>query len=76
MKKQRVLFLCTGNSCRSQMAEGLLKHLADDTYESLSAGARPAGYVHEQAIAVMAESRNRIPTSTARIEMTRRHAMK
>ena len=53
--KRRVLFLCTGNSCRSQMAEGLLRHLAGDRYESLSAGSRPAGYVHPQAIEAMRE---------------------
>lgn len=52
---RRILFLCTGNSCRSQMAEGLLRHLAGERYESLSAGARPAGYVHPMAIEVMAE---------------------
>jgi len=51
----RVLFLCTGNSCRSQMAEGLLRNLAPDAYESLSAGSRPAETVHPMAIAVMQE---------------------
>lgn len=53
--RRRVLFLCTGNSCRSQMAEGLLRHLAGDRFEALSAGARPAGYVHPRAIAAMGE---------------------
>jgi len=51
----RILFLCTGNSCRSQMAEGLLRNLAPDAYESLSAGSRPAEAVHPMAIAVMQE---------------------
>ena len=51
--KQRILFLCTGNSCRSQMAEGLLRQLAGDRFESLSAGAKPAGFVHPLAIEVM-----------------------
>ncbi|MEZ6067775.1 MAG: arsenate reductase ArsC [Planctomycetaceae bacterium] len=51
----RVLFLCTGNSCRSQMAEGLLRSIAGDRCESLSAGANPAGYVHPLAVAVMRE---------------------
>ena len=54
-KRQRVLFLCTGNSCRSQMAEGLLRHLAGDRYGSLSAGAKPAEFVHPLAIAAMRE---------------------
>ena len=53
--RARVLFLCTGNSCRSQMAEGLLRNLAPDAYESLSAGSRPAEAVHPMAIAVMEE---------------------
>ncbi len=53
--RRRVLFLCTGNSCRSQMAEGLLRHLAGDRFEALSAGAKPAGYVHPRAVAAMQE---------------------
>ena len=53
--KKRVLFLCTGNSCRSQMAEGLLRELAGDRFEALSAGSNPAGYVHEGAIQAMSE---------------------
>ena len=53
--KRRVLFLCTGNSCRSHMAEGWLRHLAGDRYESLSAGSEPAGFVHPGAVAAMAE---------------------
>lgn len=53
--RKRVLFLCTGNSCRSQMAEGLLRQLAGDRFESLSAGANPAGYVHPRAIRAMHE---------------------
>ncbi len=53
--RRRILFLCTGNSCRSQMAEGFLRSLYGDRFESLSAGAKPAGYVHPRAVAVMAE---------------------
>lgn len=55
MIKQRVLFLCTGNSCRSQMAEGLTNHFLGDRWLAHSAGTAPAGYVHPLAIAAMAE---------------------
>lgn len=53
--KPSVLILCTGNSCRSQMAEGLLRAAAGDLIEVHSAGIKPAGRVHPRAIAVMAE---------------------
>jgi arsenate reductase len=56
MPRPVILFLCTGNSCRSQMAEGWLRHLARDRYTARSAGARPAGFVHPLAIKVMAEA--------------------
>ena len=49
-----MLFLCTGNSCRSQMAEGLLRSMARDRFESLSAGTSPQG-LNPGAIAAMAE---------------------
>ena len=48
----RVLFLCTGNSCRSQMAEGWLRHLAGEHFEALSAGTHPVG-MNPGAIAAM-----------------------
>ncbi len=51
---KKVLFLCTGNSARSQMAEGLLRHLADDKFEVLSAGINPT-FVNPLAIEVMDE---------------------
>jgi arsenate reductase len=51
--RRRVLFSCTGNSCRSQIAEGLLRQLAWDRLESLSAGAKPAGHVHPLAVSAM-----------------------
>jgi arsenate reductase len=53
-KKLRVLILCTGNSARSQMAEGLLRHLGGERWEVHSAGTKP-GSVNSLAIAVMRE---------------------
>lgn len=53
--KKRVLFLCTGNSARSQMAEGLVKHFLGNEWEAYSAGTAPAGYVHPLAVKAMAE---------------------
>lgn len=50
-----VLILCTGNSCRSHLAEGILRAAAGDLVEVHSAGSKPAGYVHPEAIAVMKE---------------------
>ena len=52
---KRVLILCTGNSCRSQMAEGWVNHELGETWEARSAGARPAEAVHALAVLVMAE---------------------
>lgn len=53
--KPLVLILCTGNSCRSHLAEGILRHFAGDILEVQSAGSNPAGFVHPLAIAVMQE---------------------
>jgi len=50
-----VLILCTGNSCRSQMAEFLWNRIGGNRWEAHSAGSRPAGYVHPMAIEVMRE---------------------
>jgi len=55
MDKRRVLFLCTGNSARSQMAQGLVGHFVSDRWAAHSAGTAPAGYVHPMAVQVMAE---------------------
>jgi arsenate reductase len=53
--KKRVLFLCTGNAARSQMAEGLARGLHGDVLDVVSAGSRPAGWVHPLAIKALAE---------------------
>jgi arsenate reductase (thioredoxin) len=53
--KRKVLFLCTGNSCRSQMAEAIVNARLGDQWEAVSAGTKPAGYVHPKAIAALAE---------------------
>ena len=50
-----VLVLCTGNSCRSHMAEGFLRAAAKNRFRVASAGSKPAGYVHPLAIKAMAE---------------------
>ena len=54
-RKDRVLFLCTGNACRSQMAEGWARHLKGDVIEPYSAGIEPHG-LDPRAVAVMAEA--------------------
>jgi arsenate reductase len=54
-KKQNVLFLCTGNSARSQMAEGLLREMAGDRFAAMSAGLEPKKEVHPLAVEVMRE---------------------
>ena len=53
--KPTVLILCTGNSCRSHMGEGILRSIAGDRLDVQSAGSRPAGFVHPMAIEVMRE---------------------
>ena len=52
---KRVLFLCTGNSCRSQMAEAIINARMGDTWQAFSAGTQPTGYVHPNAIRALAE---------------------
>jgi len=53
--KPTILILCTGNSCRSHLAEGILRRALGDGFEVQSAGSKPAGYVHPLGIRVMKE---------------------
>lgn len=64
--KQRVLILCTGNSARSQLAEGLLRARAGDRFEVASAGSQPSGYVLPGAVTVMSEIGIDISTYTSK----------
>jgi arsenate reductase len=54
-KKHKVLFLCTGNSCRSQLAEAIVNSRLGDEWEAVSAGTNPTGYVHPKALQVLQE---------------------
>tara|TARA_B100001939_G_scaffold328441_1_gene323780 strand:- start:155 stop:580 length:426 start_codon:yes stop_codon:yes gene_type:complete len=53
MAKPLILILCTGNSCRSHLAEGILRAAVGEAAEVASAGSDPAGYVHPMAVEVM-----------------------
>ena len=52
---KKVLFLCTGNSCRSQMAEAIINARLGASWQAFSAGTKPAGYVHPKAMEVLSE---------------------
>ena len=52
---KKVLFLCTGNSCRSQMAEAIVNARLDDSWQAFSAGIKPAGFIHPRALEVLRE---------------------
>lgn len=52
---KKVLFLCTGNSCRSQMAEAIVNARLGESWQAVSAGTKPAGYVHPKAVAALSE---------------------
>lgn len=55
MNQPLILILCTGNSCRSHLAEGILREALGGSYRVVSAGSNPAGYVHPLAIKTMSE---------------------
>jgi arsenate reductase len=55
MRRKRVLFLCTANAARSQMAEAIARGFHADVIDAVSAGSRPAGWVHPLAVRAMAE---------------------
>src|SRR5574339_1255642 len=52
---KKVLFLCTGNSCRSQMAEAIVNSRLGDRWQAFSAGTKPAGFVHTKALKALQE---------------------
>lgn len=55
MAKPSVLFVCTGNSCRSQIAEAMMRHLGGHLFDVYSAGTQPGGFIHPLAEAALAE---------------------
>lgn len=55
MSKLSILFVCTGNSCRSQIAEAMMRHLGGIVFDAFSAGTKPSGAVHPLAEAALAE---------------------
>ena len=52
---KKVLFLCTGNSCRSQLAEAIVNARVGDVWQAVSAGTKPAGYIHPKALEALSE---------------------
>lgn len=66
MAKPLILILCTGNSCRSHLAEGILRAAVGGAAEVASAGSDPAGYVHPMAVEVMNEIEVDISTHTSK----------
>ncbi len=67
--KKKILFLCTGNSARSQLAEGIMRHFRGDEFEVFSAGTEPKG-VHPKTIEVLREIGIDASAQTQSISMT------
>jgi arsenate reductase len=61
---KKVLFLCTGNSCRSQMAESMLRFLSNGRFEVFSAGSRPSGHIHPMVFELLRAAK--LPTEGLR----------
>ena len=55
MSGRKALFLCTGNSCRSQMAEAIVNTRLSGQWQAVSAGTKPTGYIHPKALQVLEE---------------------
>lgn len=68
------MFLCTGNSCRSQMAEAIVNARRGNQWQAYSAGTHPAGYVHPKTVAVLAEIGIQHQGHSKSIEEFREHA--
>ncbi len=64
--RKRVLFLCTGNSCRSQMAEAIVNAGRAGEWQAFSAGSRPAGFVHPLALRVLGEIGIEVPAARSK----------
>ena len=64
--KKNLLFVCTENSCRSQMAEAFARHLAPELIQAYSAGSRPSGTIHPKAITVMEKLEYRLDGHTSK----------
>jgi arsenate reductase (thioredoxin) len=74
MNRKRVLFLCTGNSCRSQMAEAIVNAELADEWHAFSAGTQPTGFIHPEALRVLEEIGIRHSGASKSIDVFRHEA--